>query len=203
MIFRRTVSSAALALGLIGLGAAAHAETINVDGLVSNGGGSWTYTTDLTATGAAVDNTDSFTIQGVQGFVSFANNTDHQTFTDHAGNTWDAAAVPQSPGFTSISVTYTPGQSTEFGANLANSFGNLVDIAIKDQFTGRSAGATWSSQDHGVTLASGTPALSGRTEGATGVIDTPAGSAVPLPAAAWGGLALFGLVAGARRRKSA
>lgn len=197
--------AAVAAIGLLGLGSQLRADTINVDGLNFLGGSApsaqWEYTTDMTATGAATDNTDSFTILNVQGFVDFdATHATAETFTDAAGNKWNAVATPAG-STTTITVTYASGPTTEFGANLANTFGNLVDINFTDKFTARGAGANWTSKDHGVTgTASGGLALTGSSETSAGVIDTPVPSGVPLPASALGGIALMGVLA--LRRKS-
>src|SRR5437588_11879770 len=154
----------AAAVGALLCGRALQADTINVDGLQSLGGApgsaQWQYTSDMTATGAAVDPTDLFTITGVQGFLDFdATHVAAKTFTDAAGNHWDATATAGGPSLTDIRVTYGAGQPTEFGANLTNSLTNLVNISFDDAFVGRGAGPTWRSSDHGVTFASGSPAL--------------------------------------------
>jgi hypothetical protein len=206
MRVRTKVLATTLGLCTFGLGLQARGETINVDGLQFLGGvagnAQWQYTSDMTATGAAVNSTDFFSITGVQGFLNFdATHLTADTFTDAAGKTWDATATPAGGG-TDITVTYGAGQPTEFGANLANSLTNLVNVTFTDAFVGRAAGPTWRSQDHGVTMASGSPALTGTSETSAGVVDTPA-SGVPLPAAVSGGMALFGLIAGTRRRRRA
>lgn len=199
--------AAAAALSVLGLGSQLQAETINVDGLVNLGGSAgnaqWKYTTDMTATGAADSTQDNFNILNVLGFLNFdATHATAKDFTDHAGNTWHASATPGAPGTTTISVEYTSSPTVEFGANLANSFGNLVDITFNDLYTADGAGANWTSQDHGATDSSTTGlALTGLSEASAGVIDTPVPSTgVPLPASAWGGMALLGLLA--VRRKS-
>lgn len=185
----------ALAIGL-GMGAsAASANTINVSAPTVTGSGpyTWSYTTKLDGTGAihqvpVAGEPDYFQIDAVAGFTGFTS----ATFTGAMGSVWTAAANPIGGGLVDLVFTYTGGAS----ADMFNTIDPLVTVSFTDIY-GRKARGFWESRDHSESAAGGT------VDGYEALVNGQRTfvPAVPLPAAAWGGMGLLGLLAAARIRR--
>lgn len=209
MVGRKFLGLAAAVLALVGTGRSSSADTISlVDSATSNyAAGEFAYNVTITA-GTEVRNGDGFviydfagyqsTLVGLPGFTVTTANSGSGAFaftTALGSNNAAFAAAFDDPTATNVIFTRTggtlfidptPGNDLVQTIRLRSIF-NTAAIDIVSFVSEDSTGQT----------ATNNPLIGSSAQGA---LTVPA--VIPLPAAAWGGMALFGLVAGGRLRKS-
>jgi len=212
----RTFTSFAAILAAVLFVSAAHANTITLSlqqPVTAGAGGftEFTYNASLTGDSALVAG-DYFVIYDFNGFAGFDNTVGAPTFA-FMGSTgvWTAAVTPTgpypvSPG--SIPAVSTPGVDSSLlnlvftytGPTVFSPIGNLVTVSALSGVSTTVSGQ-YGSQDH---VNDGTTALGvvGVPQGIIQGVKVPGaggpGNFVPVPAAVWGGLSLFGLLGGKR-----
>jgi hypothetical protein len=156
------------------------------------GGGAWDYTVFVTP--LAEIRTDDFFV-----VIDFAGYVDGSIF---APTGWAATVEQTTDAFETGTGTITPvNDGGAMNLRFTRTGGTIPNPPIGAFLSGFGAITTLDGVGPTTIVAQDHSTLTGDTAGNTSVAFAPAGI-VPLPAAAWGGMALFGVLGGVKLRRS-